>query len=220
MSEADKQAKMGITFVCNEMCQDPYETFKLQILSELLFEGPNSVFYKKIIEENVAPNYCPGYGYDFTTRQSTFTVGVQGIEEKDFVKAEKMISEALIEASENGFDKKLFNTVLHQIEFAAKKTKDHIGLGYLAHMVPYCLHGGDPLSFFKVDEYSKRIRQEFSQGDLFENLIKKYLLDNQHKLRLKMIPDIKISGKDEKEEQEKLAALTAALTTEEKESIV
>ena len=53
------------------------------------------------------------------------------------------------------------------MEFAAKKTKDQIGLGYLAQMVPYCLHGGDPLSFFKVDEYSRRIREEFDKGDLF-----------------------------------------------------
>lgn len=80
MSPAESQAKMGITFVCNQMCDDPYETFKLQVLSALLFEGPNSLFYKTIIEGDVAPNFCPGYGYDNTTRQSTFTVGVQGIE--------------------------------------------------------------------------------------------------------------------------------------------
>jgi presequence protease len=167
MSPAESQAKMGITFVCNQMCDDPYETFKLQVLSALLFEGPNSLFYKSIIEGDVAPNFCPGYGYDNTTRQSTFTVGVQGVETKDFGKAEKAIQDALVEASKNGFDKKLFNTVLHQIEFAAKKTKQHIGLGYLAHMVPLCLHGGDPLCFFKVDEYSKRIRKEFDESDMF-----------------------------------------------------
>ena len=194
MSPPETQAKMGITYICNEMCTDPYETFKLQILSHLLFEGPNSTFYKSIIEEGVAPNYCPGYGYDFTTRQSTFTVGVQGIETKDFPKIEKQITEALVRASKEGFEKKLFLTVLHQLEFAAKKTKPHIGLGYLAHMVPLCLHGGDPLSFFKVDEYSKRVRQEFEKGGLFEGLIQKYLLDNTHHLRLFMTPNAKLAA--------------------------
>lgn len=144
------------------MCTDPYETFKLQILSYLLFEGPNSLFYQEIIEKDVAPNFCPGYGYDHTTRQSTFTIGAQGINEKDIHKVEKTISDALIKASKEGFDKKLFETVLHQIEFQAKKTKEHRGLGYLSHMLPYCLHGGDPLSFFKIDEYSNRIREEFN----------------------------------------------------------
>lgn len=91
MSEPELQAKMAFVFVCNEMSQDPYEAFKLQILSALLFEGPNSLFYKDIIEEGLAPSFCPGYGYDHTTRQSTFAVGVQGIEQKDFSKVEAQI---------------------------------------------------------------------------------------------------------------------------------
>lgn len=91
MSAPDTQAKLALTFLCNEMCVDAYETFKLQILAELLFEGPNSLFYQNIIEEGLAPNYCPGYGYDFTTRQSTFTIGVQGITEGEAAKIEKQI---------------------------------------------------------------------------------------------------------------------------------
>lgn len=177
------------------MCEDPYETFKLQILENLLFEGPNSLFYQNIIEEGLAPNYCPGYGYDYTTRQSTFTIGVQGIEEKAVFQVQKKIEDALHEAAEKGFDRKLFETVLHQKEFTAKKTKEHKGLGYLSHMVPFCLHGGDPLSFFEIDEYSKRIRAEFSQGGLFQGLIKKYLIDNDHKLRLLLVPDSKEAAK-------------------------
>ena len=81
------------------------------------------------------------------------------------------------------------------MEFAAKQTKQHIGLGYLAHIVPFCLHGGDPLSFFKVDEYSKRIRKEFDEGPLFQDLIQKYLLTNSHGLRLFMTPDDRIADK-------------------------
>lgn len=81
--------------------------------------------------------------------------------------------------------------MLHQLEFAAKKTKSNVGLGYIAHMVPFCLHGGDINSFFRIDEYSKRVRQEFNQGNLFESLIQKYLLDNEHRMKLYMHPDSK-----------------------------
>jgi Zn-dependent M16 (insulinase) family peptidase len=42
----------------------------------------------------------------------------------------------------------------NQVEFSAKRTKDHFGLACLSHMVPYALHGGDPLSIFKINEYS------------------------------------------------------------------
>jgi Zn-dependent M16 (insulinase) family peptidase len=76
MSESETQAKYGISYLCNKVSDDPYETFCMNILSTLLFEGPNSPFYKKIIEEGVAPNFCPGTGYDHTTKEATFTMGV------------------------------------------------------------------------------------------------------------------------------------------------
>jgi Zn-dependent M16 (insulinase) family peptidase len=48
----------------------------MMVLSNLLFDGPNTPFYKKIIEGGLASNFCPGNGYDYTTRESTFTMGV------------------------------------------------------------------------------------------------------------------------------------------------
>ena len=87
-------------------------------------------------------------------------------------------------------------------------------------MVPLCLHGGDPLSFFKVDEYSKRVRQEFDKGGLFEGLIQKYLLDNSHHLRLFLTPNEKLGEMQEREDAAKLAELTRALSEAEKEAIV
>lgn len=62
--------------MCNHVANDPYQAFCMQILSSLLFDGPNSPFYKRIIEAGVAPNFCPGYGYDHTTKEATFTMGV------------------------------------------------------------------------------------------------------------------------------------------------
>lgn len=46
---------------------------------------------------------------------------------------------------------------------------------YISHMVPYALHGGNPLSLFKINEYSQRIRDDFAKGGLFEGLIDKHL---------------------------------------------
>jgi presequence protease len=76
MSEADTQTKLAFSFLCNQLSEDPYEAFCMQILSSLLFDGPNAPFYKNIIEAGVAPNFCPGVGYDCTTKEATFTMGV------------------------------------------------------------------------------------------------------------------------------------------------
>lgn len=113
MSEPDQQTKLGISFLCNQLSQDPYEAFCMQILANLLLEGPNSPFYKSIIEEGIAPNYCPGYGYDHSTKESTFTIGVQGIKLEDVKKCEQIMYETLQDVAKNGIEERFFETILH-----------------------------------------------------------------------------------------------------------
>lgn len=69
---------------------------------------------------------------------------------------------------------------------------------YISHMVPSVLHNGDPLDLFRISEYSKRIREEFEKGYLFEGLIEKHLLKNSHFLKLLYVPDSKLADKEEK----------------------
>ena len=76
----------------------------------------------------------------------------------------------------------MFEQVLHEIELSVKKTKANTGLMYISHMIPYALHGGDPLSLFKINEFSERIREDFQRGGLFENLVDKHLYKNRHYL--------------------------------------
>ena len=87
-------------------------------------------------------------------------------------------------------------------------------------MVPYALHGGDPLSIFKINEYSQRIREDYKKGGLFEGLVKKYLLDNTHKLTLLAVPDTEVGPKEEQQEKKKLEMLKKSLTEDEKQTIV
>jgi len=77
MQPADQQSKLGLSFMCDfDPAASPYESFCMQILSNLLLEGPNSPFYKSVIDSGLAPGFCPGSGFDYTTRQPTFTIGV------------------------------------------------------------------------------------------------------------------------------------------------
>jgi len=221
MSPADTQSKLGLTFLCDLIpAENPYENFCIQILSALLLNGPNAPFYKAIIEKNKAPNFCPGSGYDHTTRQATFTVGVQGISDKAFSESEKVLFETLQDVKKNGIDRSLFEETLHQVEFGAKKTKQHTGLMFISHMVPYALHGGDPLSLFKINEFSQQIREDFDKGDLFENLVEKHLLGNSHYLKLLYVPDSTKAEREEIADKKKLEALNAALSEEEKQTII
>jgi Zn-dependent M16 (insulinase) family peptidase len=125
---------------------------------------------------------------------------------------EKALFQTLAEVKQSGIVKSMFEQTLHQIEFSAKKTKQNTGLMYISHMVPYALHGGDPLSLFKINEYSQRIRDDFAKGGLFEGLIDKHLAGNSHYLRLLYTADPKKADKEEAAEAKHLKALASSLS--------
>ena len=114
MSPAEQQAKFALSFLCDYIpAEDAYETFCLQILSNILLHGPNAPFFKSIIEAQIAPQLCPGAGFDHSTRQATFTLGVQGIKINDFKKVEDVLFATLEEVRANGIDANLFEQTLH-----------------------------------------------------------------------------------------------------------
>lgn len=45
-------------------------------------------------------------------------------------------------------------------------------------MVPYALHGGNPLDMFRINEFSDRMREDYARGGFFEGLIDKHLIQN------------------------------------------
>ena len=91
---------------------------------------------------------------------------------------------------------------------------------YISHMIPYALHGGDPLSLFKINEFSARIREDYAKGGLFEGLVEGHLLKNPHHLRMLYTPDADKATREEQADKQNLAALDAALSVDEKKAII
>ena len=91
---------------------------------------------------------------------------------------------------------------------------------YISHMVPHALHDGDPLSLFRINEFSARARDDFQRGGFLENLVDKHLLTNKHYLQLKYTPDSTKAATEEQQEKRKLSTLDAALSQSEKNVIL
>ena len=59
--------------------EDSYEKFVLRVIGELLTEGPSAPFYKNLIESGLGSAFSPNTGYDSYTKDTAFTVGLQGM---------------------------------------------------------------------------------------------------------------------------------------------
>ena len=219
--DTESQGRFGYTFLCNDVVKDSYESFCLHIMSNLMFDGPASAFYKNIIEAGVAPAFASGVGYDMTTKEGTFGIGVSNIKinKENIGKVEKAIQDTLEQLIKEGIPEDQFEAQLHSLELRIKKTRNHWGLMTISNMTSYTLYDGNPLDVFKFNEYSERIRKDYKNG-IFEELIQKYLIGNQHKLILKMIPDESLTQKQQLEELTMIKAVESALSQEDKERLV
>lgn len=220
--DPEKQAKMGISFLCNNVVDDPVLTFSLQLLSYMLFETPSSPFYKSLLESGLATGYCPSYGYELNLKQGILTVGVRNIGDKkqDFEEAEAIINETLSQVATEGFSSEFIESALHQAEVQAKLPKTDAGITFLQTLIPFMNHNGDPLSLLRINEIIQEVRARVEKGGYFEGLIKKYMIENNHRVKLIMTPDSEVVQEELKQEKGALEKAQKELSEAQKKEIV
>eukprot|EP01117_Protostelium_nocturnum_P008308 TRINITY_DN2969_c0_g1_i4.p1 TRINITY_DN2969_c0_g1~~TRINITY_DN2969_c0_g1_i4.p1 ORF type:complete len:916 (-),score=225.94 TRINITY_DN2969_c0_g1_i4:1099-3846(-) len=214
-----KQTKMLISFLTNPI-SDIKMVNSLVILSTLLLDGPNSPMHKVLIESNIGSDWAPGTGYSPYGKEASFGFGLQDISHEDVTMVEQIIWDTLKKASEEGFTKERIDSVLHQIEMSQKTVTTRFGMTTLQGISSTWIHGGDIVESLRVDEYVNWLRDQLSQGPFFQNLIKKYLLDNPHHLTFVMTPDPNYSKNIDVKERKKLDEIQKNLDEEEKDAIV
>ena len=111
----NKQSISALSWLLSNVT-DPFHNFCWHILSHLLTDEPNGEFYKTLIDSGLGQLFSPGSGYDQNTRESTFSIGVQGVSFDDAKKVESIVFDTLRDVVKNGFEEERINVILHQLE--------------------------------------------------------------------------------------------------------
>jgi len=173
----------------------------------------------------VASGFCSGYGFDMSTREGTFTIGVKNVSEKEINKIEMQIMTKLQEIVKSGLDPSLIEMAINQIEMNAKLPKSDFGLTFLNNILGVYATSDDfvrssGLEFLKSGENMKKFLESLKKKQkYFENLIQKYFIDNQHRVRLIMRPDNDFVKEEYDKEKKLIMRLEKEKTKEEKEKI-
>lgn len=187
-ADQNKQSMLAISYLCEDI-RNVYETFELKILAKLLIEGPNSHFYKNLIEPNIGSGYAPTTGYDTSTRDTIFNVGLQALNNCDFEKVESIIYSTFEECISVGFTDTVIENVLHGIELGIKHQGTDFGLNLMFNLAPLWNHDGDLEAAMKVSEHINRFRKNLEDKFYLQRLVDKYFNSNSHRLILTMSPN-------------------------------
>jgi Zn-dependent M16 (insulinase) family peptidase len=188
IADSNKQNSIAIASLCNDI-NDIQETFNVFILSQLLLNGPNSAFYKSFIDSNISTGFGPMTGYESQCKDTVFILSLQGVQEKDFEKVEKIYNETLLKIIEEDFSQEHIDTVIHGIELQVKHQTSNFGLNLLFNLSPLWNNDGDIISSLKINRTISNFKNIIKKNPKYlTSLVTKYLLKNNHQLTLTMSP--------------------------------
>lgn len=194
----------------------------LDVLETALLCTDASPLRKALLQTNLCQSV--GSYLDDSIAQAPLIIQMKGCKsgaKKDLFAAVDSILEQLYT---NGIPKEDIESALHQLELDRLEI---LGDGYpwglhLFHRTAIpALHGTPAEKGLLVQSLFTNLRNEWKKNPrLFEDLIKKYLLDNTHKAEIHLFPDTELEEKELQKEREHLDTKQAQLSEKEKEAIV
>nr|XP_015811516.2 presequence protease, mitochondrial isoform X1 [Nothobranchius furzeri] len=217
--DQSKQNTLCVSYLLGDIT-DTFEGFTLSLLSSLMVSGPNSPFYKSLIEPKIGSDFSSVVGYDGSTKEASFSIGLQGMAEEDTERVKRIISQTIDEIIQNGFESERIEALLHKIEIQMKHQSTNFGLALASYIASSWNHGGDPVELLKISDSVAKFRQALKENPRFlQDKVKFYLKENTHQLTLKMSPDEDYMGKQTQAEEIKLQEKIQLLSDGDKKQI-
>ncbi|XP_062284541.1 presequence protease, mitochondrial [Scomber scombrus] len=214
-----RQNTLCVSYLLGDIT-DTFEGFTLSLLSSLMISGPNSPFYKALIEPKIGTDFSSVVGYDGSTKEASFSIGLQGMAEEDTERVKEIISQTINDIIENGFEEERLEGLLHKIEIQMKHQSTNFGLSLASYIASSWNHDGNPVELLQISDSVEKFRQSLKENPRFlQDKVRLYFKENTHRLTLSMSPDEAYLEKQAKAEEEKLQKKIQALTDSDRKDI-
>ncbi|XP_047446462.1 presequence protease, mitochondrial [Mugil cephalus] len=214
-----KQNTLCVSYLLGDIT-DAFEGFTLSLLSSLMISGPNSPFYKSLIEPNIGTDFSSVVGYDGSTKEASFSIGLQGMAEEDSERVKQIISQTIDHIIDNGFEEERIEALLHKVEIQMKHQSTNFGLALASYVASLWNHDGDPVDLLRISDSVAKFRQALKENPRFlQDKVKHYFKENPHRLTLSMSPDVTYLEKQAKAEEEKLQEKIQVLSDDDRKQI-
>lgn len=222
-SEEDLSNKTIIAFgwlTCH--IQEQQEVLALSILEIILLDTDASPLKMALLKSGLCKQVSAFMETDIN--EIPIAIILKGCFSTNADALESLITDTLIQIIQNGIPFELIENAMHQLEFHRSEiTGDHapFGLSLFFRSALLKQHGVNPEEGLKIHSLFEGLRKRMVEdGNYFNKLIRKYLIDNPHFIRIVMEPDLTLEAKESAQEREALEKIRAGLTKEETQNII
>ncbi len=217
----EKKCQICLGWLASDLT-DTFGVLTLSLLGQILLGNAASPLRKALIDSGLGTSLSDSTGYDPDCRDTLFACGLKDVRESDADQIVKIIFDTLENLVRDGIDKQLIEAAIHQLEFHRKEitnTPYPYGIKLLLSFAGTWFHGASPLNILEFDEDLARLNAQVAKGPFFEDQIRKYFLDNPHRVVFKLVPDQEMARKEEERVAAELAEIRKKLTHAEMEKI-
>ena len=193
------------------------ELVKIQLMSRLLLDHSGSPLLHALETCDFATGPSPILGVADDQRNMAFVCGVEGSDADDVDAFESLLQKTLENVVNEGIAQDQVEAALRQFELAHREISGGsmpYGLQLLLQALPAAVHRADIMASLDIDEVLKEMREAIKDRGFIPGLIRQYLLDNQKRLTLSLVPDNALAAQKIKAEQTKLANIKSTMTDE------
>lgn len=186
------------------------------VLEYALLSAPGAVLKQALLNAGIGKDIMSSY--DSGVYQPFFSIIAKNANGSDKARFVQVIKDTLTEVAENGIDKKALLAGINTMEFKFREADYGAypkGLMYGLDVFDSWLYDDDmPFDYLKQLDVYDRLK-EYVQGDYFEQLIRRYLLENTHVSVVIVEPERGLTAKNDQKVREKLQAYKASLSESE-----
>ncbi len=202
---------------------DTFEVLAMTLLEHILLGNSASPLRKALIDCGLGTALCDASGYVSSYRDTMFACGLKDVEEASADRIQEIIFDVLNHLVEFGVNRDLGESAIHQIEFYRKEitnTPYPYGLKQFVWISSPWIHGVDPLKIIQLDEDINKIQRLNENGNFFEGLIEKYLIENSHRMLFTLVPDQTMAKKERKRVEAELGNIKNTLSMDDVQKIM
>ena len=191
------------------------------ILSHLLLGSSASPLRKALITSELGSEVIGG-GFDDNRADTIFAVGLKGTEPEQENKILTLIDSTLRELADNGIEQDMILSAVNSVDFRLREANFGgfpKGIVYNIQALGSWLYDKDPFTHLNFEKVLLKIKNQMYEG-YFEDLIRRYLIKNNHRSILIATPKQGLGKKWEAQERKILKTVKNALTSEQIDSLV
>jgi Zn-dependent M16 (insulinase) family peptidase len=220
---AEQKPTAMLSWLCGDSC-DTNESLSLAALAEILLGHDGSPLTRALIDSALGEDLSPVSGLEGELRETAFCAGLRGVDKRNAKKVEALIIDTLEKLAREGIAKTEIEAALLGMEFSQREITRAGGpfsLVWMRRALRAWLHGGAPWESLAFNPAIAALKKNIADDDrYFENLIRRYLLDNPHRAFVVIEPQKNFQKEKDAALAKKLKKIAADLSAGEKEAIV